>query len=107
MGWPCVEIDGQRNEMMKRSTGIETSRKKMSYTERRSISGNGMVLPQLAAFWLYIFGNTVRRDILERYRPPLRLRPPHMDDLEESDSELDDWEALAARAQRKKDPMPQ
>ncbi len=51
----------------------------MSFAEQRSLSGNGMVLPQVAAWWLYIFSHTVRRELLERMAPPM---PSAADELE-------------------------
>jgi hypothetical protein len=52
MGWPCLPVSGCHP--YKDLQGYSADTCQLSFAEQRSLSGNGMVLPQVAAWWLYI-----------------------------------------------------
>jgi site-specific DNA-cytosine methylase len=84
MGWPCLPLPGCESYMDLQ--GYSSAGCQLSFAEQRSLSGNGMVLPQVAAWWLYIFSHTVRRELLERMAPPMSSAADeldaHFDDLD-------------------------
>ena len=79
MGWPSIaeisacrrysHVQGYCPEVLGISSG-----------QRTSLSGNSMVLPALAAFWLYILCYTVRRDQVEVMSPMPTIMETESDD---------------------------
>ena len=65
----------------------------LSFAERRSLSGNGMLMCQVLVWQLYIMSHCVRRCYLERLGPPLKsARITHTTSSQpdtEADSDVD------------------
>ena len=72
MGWPVLPLPMCK----KYASAIPEVYKNLSSATANPtrLSGNGMMLQQIAAWNLYLWGNLVRRDVLSQWRPPLRLR---------------------------------
>ena len=62
--------------------------------ERRQLSGNGMMLQQMAGWFLYICGHTVRREFLETFAPPVKSWAMSKDPVDDKDSD-EDYDGLS------------
>ena len=62
------------------------------------LSGNGMMLQQVAAFSLYIWGNIVRREALQLWKPRLRLLPTQEEETEDDAADANRGSGAAASA---------
>jgi hypothetical protein len=66
-GWPAIAYPG--NKKYQSCVGANTS--SLSWSAQQDLLGNGMVLPALGAWLLYVSGNVVRRDVLQQLAPTL------------------------------------
>lgn len=71
MGWPSITT--HESARYADALGYETSFSSSSQKARLSFAGNGMMMPQIMAFFLYSFSHLIRRDVLEFLEVPLRL----------------------------------
>ena len=69
MGWPSFRMS--QNQMYYDELDISAMFGGQSARQSRLLAGNGMMLPQLLAFYLYCFCHCVRRDKLQRLQMPL------------------------------------
>lgn len=87
MGWPAVVTP--ENTDLARAVGLQDSLANVSHRARRSLAGNGMMLPQVMSWLLYVFSSVARRQRLEALCVPLRVAWLRDDDNPSSDSDLD------------------
>ena len=71
MGWPSIVRP--ENADIAKALGLEASLQHVSRAARRSLAGNGMMLPQVMAWLLYVFSNVARREKLQALCVPLRV----------------------------------
>lgn len=71
MGWPSVPLEPCR----KYAAAIPSFYSNLGSfaSNPTQMAGNGMMLQQVAAWQLYLWGNVIRRDLLQQWRPPLRV----------------------------------
>jgi hypothetical protein len=80
MGWPTIPMT--ENALYRDHLTCDFNSFKSN--ERRSLAGNGMVLPQFATFLFYIMSFTVRRCSFEAWSPAL---PPPGQESEDDESQ--------------------
>jgi hypothetical protein len=85
MGWPSI-VRPEKADLAK-ALGLEASLQHVSRAARRSLAGNGMMLPQVMAWLLYVFSNVARRAKLQALCVPLRLASLEAPVDSESDSD--------------------
>ena len=71
MGWPTIVTPD--NAVYASALGLGSSLEGASSMGRRRLAGNGMMMPQVMAWMLYIASHAVRKDRLEGLRLPLLL----------------------------------
>lgn len=85
MGWPSIA--GKAQESFARACGCTDATAGLSCVDRRSLSGNAMILPQVASWLWYCFGQLGRRAAFERVMPSLCLTA--RDEASDSEGECD------------------
>ena len=83
MGWPA--ISRPENLDLVEVVGLQRSLAKVSQAARRSLAGNGMMLPQIMSWLLYVFSHVARRQRLEALCMPLRVAAQEGDDSDSED----------------------
>ena len=69
MGWPSIET--KHNRDYAEALGLSGSLSGASSSVRRKLSGNGMDMGSVMAWFLYIFSNVMRKSVLEKLEMPL------------------------------------
>ena len=85
MGWPSVP--SHANAVYSKALGYDDMFKHASVLARQHLSGNGMMIPQIMAFYMYIASHTIRKDKLQALPMPVQSVLP--DGWSEDDSDID------------------
>ena len=83
MGWPAVELQG--NGMYAAQLGFKSTFGMAKARTRKNLAGNGMMLPAVFSFFLYVAAHTVRKDQLHLIHMPINQVAPAGD----SDDDLE------------------
>lgn len=84
MGWPAIRLPG--NNVYADAVGMDDMFSEASPHARRQLAGNGMMLPQVMAWLLYVYSHTVRKDRLQQL--PMRLRSAAVPSADSEDDTL-------------------
>ena len=84
MGWPSIVT--KHNRDYAEALGLNGSFHGASSSVRRTLSGNGMDMGQVMAWFLYIFSNVMRKSVLEKLEMPL-IKQNKENMLDDSDDE--------------------
>lgn len=82
MGWPTIMVPKSGNDAFDMICGASASGADLTQNERRSLAGNGMVLPQLSMWLWFVFGFTGKRATYEKLMPPVHSGFVPIDDDE-------------------------
>ena len=87
MGWPVIQVEGAHDY----SFLLPKRYFELSSSSSKRLSGNGMMMQQVMAWNLFVYSNCLRRDALQAWRPPLRLKTAIIaDDAEEEQLKRED-----------------
>ena len=85
MGWPSVVF--KENKLYSEHLGLERQFAEVGYHGRRALAGNGMLMPQFAAFFLFGTTRLARKAAFQQLEMPLARASL---ETEASDDELED-----------------